>query len=93
MLKVVRSFAFRRSASNLVLAEVNAAGELQAGSLSAITAAQQIGGDITAIGIFSFKLNASGWSVLRPKTVNFKVILTPIIRIKFLKKHCLKKCF
>jgi len=49
MLKVVRSFAFRRSASNLVLAEVNAAGELQAGSLSAITAAQQIGGDITAI--------------------------------------------
>ena len=58
MLKVVRSFAFRRSASNLVLAEVNAAGELQAGSLSAITAAQQIGGDITAIGIFSFNLNA-----------------------------------
>ena len=63
MLKVVRSFAFRRSASNLVLTEVNAAGELQAGSLSAITAAQQIGGDITAIGIFTLNLSASEWSL------------------------------
>lgn len=48
MLKAVRRFS-PRHASSLVLAEVNGAGELQASSLSAISAASKFGGDISVL--------------------------------------------
>jgi len=47
---MLRAFSSRvRAASSLVLAEVNAAGELQASSLSAISAASKFGGDISVV--------------------------------------------
>lgn len=49
MFKIARAIGSRRAASSLVVAEVNAAGELQAGSLSAITAAGKIGGDVSVL--------------------------------------------
>jgi electron transfer flavoprotein alpha subunit len=48
MLKAVRRFS-PRHASSLVLAEVNGAGELQASSLSAISAASKFGDDISVL--------------------------------------------
>jgi len=50
MFKIARTICTRRAASSLVLAEVNAAGELQAASLSAVTAAGKVGGDISVLG-------------------------------------------
>ena len=49
MLRAVRRIATQRSASSLVLAEVNGAGELQASTLSAITAASELGGDVSVL--------------------------------------------
>jgi len=47
---MLRAFSSRvRAASSLVLAEVNAAGELQASSLSAISAASKFGSDISVV--------------------------------------------
>jgi len=49
MLRAVRKVAINRAASSLVLAEVNGAGELQASTLSAITAASELGGDVSVL--------------------------------------------
>jgi electron transfer flavoprotein alpha subunit len=49
MLRAVRRIATQRTASSLVLAEVNGAGELQASTLSAITAASELGGDVSVL--------------------------------------------
>lgn len=49
----VAQICSRRAASSLVLAEVNGSGELQAGSLSAITAASKIGGDVAVLGKYT----------------------------------------
>jgi electron transfer flavoprotein alpha subunit len=43
------SFGINRAASTLVLAEVNGAGELQASTLSSVTAAAQLGGDVSVL--------------------------------------------
>jgi hypothetical protein len=51
MLRVVRRVAFSRAASSLVLADVNASGELQASTFSSISAAQALGGDISVLGM------------------------------------------
>ena len=45
----VRNFACRRAASSLVVAEVNGAGELQPATMSAITAASELGGDVSVL--------------------------------------------
>jgi len=49
MLRVVRKFAAQRASSTLVLAEVNAAGELQGTTHAAVTAAAQLGGDVNVL--------------------------------------------
>jgi len=43
------SFGLHRAASTLVLAEVNGAGELQASTMSSVTAASQLGGDVAVL--------------------------------------------
>jgi len=49
MLRAVRQFAAQRASSTLVLAEVNAAGELQGTTHAAVTAAAQLGGDVSVL--------------------------------------------
>jgi len=49
MLRAVRKVAAQRLSSTLVLAEVNAAGELQGTTHAAVTAAAQLGGDVNVL--------------------------------------------